>query len=170
MILSTHAVIGTALAALFPSHPTVAFGVAFASHFAADAIPHLEYRLYSLYRNPRDEMKNEIMMDARFVKDLSRISVDVSAGLLLSLFAASLLNAPLIPTVLLGAGGGLLPDFLQFVYWHFRHEPIRSLQRLHVWIHTEIHLRETPFFGIVSQIALALAVVCLAKLLQGFLT
>jgi len=167
MILSTHAVIGTAAAALFPTHPLLAFGVAFASHFIADAIPHLEYHLYSLYRNPKDEMKNEIMMDARFVKDLSHIGVDVSAGLLLSLLAASSLNAPVIPTVLLGAGGGLLPDFLQFVYWHFRHEPLRSLQRFHVWVHTEIHLRETPFFGIVSQIVLALGVACLARLLQG---
>lgn len=165
MILSTHAVIGTAIAALFPGHPELAFGFAFASHFATDAIPHLEYRLYSLYRNPRDEMKNEIMMDTRFLKDLSRIGVDVSLGLLLSLLTASLLNAPLIPTVILGTGGGLLPDFLQFVYWHSRHEPIRSLQCFHVWIHTKKHLRESPFFGIVSQIALALGVVCLAKIL-----
>src|ERR1700738_4714821 len=40
MILSTHAIVGGALANLLPSHPVVAITAGFASHFAIDAIPH----------------------------------------------------------------------------------------------------------------------------------
>ena len=38
MILSTHAVVGAALASFVPSHPFAAFVIGFASHFALDTI------------------------------------------------------------------------------------------------------------------------------------
>ena len=38
MILSTHAVVGGAIASLMPGHPVLAFGIGVASHFAIDAI------------------------------------------------------------------------------------------------------------------------------------
>jgi hypothetical protein len=38
MILTTHAIVGAALASFMPSHPAAAFVVGFASHFALDAI------------------------------------------------------------------------------------------------------------------------------------
>jgi hypothetical protein len=39
MILTTHAVVGAALASFVPSHPVTAFAMGFASHFVLDAIP-----------------------------------------------------------------------------------------------------------------------------------
>jgi hypothetical protein len=39
MILSTHAIVGAAIASFLPSHPTAAFVLGFASHFVLDAIP-----------------------------------------------------------------------------------------------------------------------------------
>jgi len=39
MILSTHAIVGAAIASFLPSHPTTAFVLGFASHFVLDAIP-----------------------------------------------------------------------------------------------------------------------------------
>jgi hypothetical protein len=44
MILSTHAVVGGAIASLMPSHPVLAFVVGVASHYAIDAIPHVDYQ------------------------------------------------------------------------------------------------------------------------------
>jgi hypothetical protein len=40
MILSTHAIVGAAIASFLPSHPTIAFVLGFGSHFVLDAIPH----------------------------------------------------------------------------------------------------------------------------------
>jgi hypothetical protein len=48
MILSTHAVVGGAIASLIPGHPVLAFVIGTASHFAIDAIPHVDYPLYSI--------------------------------------------------------------------------------------------------------------------------
>jgi hypothetical protein len=41
MILSTHAIVGAAIASFLPSHPTTAFVLGFGSHFVLDAIPTL---------------------------------------------------------------------------------------------------------------------------------
>jgi hypothetical protein len=52
MILSTHAVVGGAIASLFPSHPVLVAVAAFASHFAIDAIPHWDYPLRAITLKP----------------------------------------------------------------------------------------------------------------------
>jgi len=43
MILTTHAIVGAALASFLSSHPAAAFVAGFASHFVLDAIPHVDY-------------------------------------------------------------------------------------------------------------------------------
>jgi hypothetical protein len=48
MILSTHAVVGGAIASFMPGHPVLAFVIGAASHFAIDAIPHVDYPLHSI--------------------------------------------------------------------------------------------------------------------------
>jgi hypothetical protein len=53
MILTTHAIVGAALASFLPSHPAAAFVVGFASHFALDAIPHVDYPIKSRSVNPK---------------------------------------------------------------------------------------------------------------------
>ena len=53
MILSTHAVVGAALASFVPSHPLAALVIGFASHFALDGIPHWDYPIKSRSVNPK---------------------------------------------------------------------------------------------------------------------
>ena len=53
MILTTHAVVGAALASFVPSHPAAAFVLGFGSHFNLDAIPHVDYPIKSRSVNPR---------------------------------------------------------------------------------------------------------------------
>jgi hypothetical protein len=53
MILTTHAIVGAARASFMPSHPAAAFVVGFASHFALDAIPHVDYPIKSRSVIPR---------------------------------------------------------------------------------------------------------------------
>jgi hypothetical protein len=46
--LSTHAIVGGAIASLISSHPLLAAVAGFTSHFVIDAIPHWDYRLRSI--------------------------------------------------------------------------------------------------------------------------
>jgi hypothetical protein len=64
--------------------------------------------------------------------------------------------------VLLGATLAILPDPLQFLHGRFPREPLRSLQRFHVWVHTEQRLEGRPVLGLISQLGFVVLVVALS--------
>jgi hypothetical protein len=151
MILSTHAVVGAALASLMPSHPFAAFVTGFASHFAIDAIPHWDYPLRSI--SVAQGAQNDRRLTPALLGDLAVIGFDAFAGLALAIVV---FGAPsTLVVILAGAVGAMLPDPFQFVHAHYPYEPLASLQRFHRWIHTKRRL-DWPI-GVSSQIAFATA-------------
>ncbi|MBI2023536.1 hypothetical protein HYT01_03175 [Candidatus Giovannonibacteria bacterium] len=85
MVLFTHAIVGTAVAGLFPAHPVAGFAAGFISHFALDAIPHWHYPLGSLTQDKNDPMKKDMVWSRPFFYDLLKISLDGGLGAFLSL-------------------------------------------------------------------------------------
>jgi hypothetical protein len=158
MILASHAVIGAALASFLPTHPVAAAVLAFASHFAIDAVPHWDYPIRSPCVHPGTAAA--MRYDRRLLRDLVVIGIDGMAGtvLALALFASS----STIWVILLGAFAAMLPDPLQFLYGRFPREPLRSLQRFHVWIHSNRRLDDRVVLGVVSQFAFISAAAALA--------
>src|SRR4051794_1472464 len=77
MILSTHAVLGGAIASLMPNHPLLALVCGIASHFAIDAIPHADYPLRSISLRPGAA----IAVNRSLLRDLGAISLDAAVGL-----------------------------------------------------------------------------------------
>lgn len=157
MILTTHAVTGAALASLFPHQPVIGFLAAFASHYVLDAIPHWDYPILTASLKPN--IGGKLRLEKSLLIDFTKLGSDALLGLLL----ATLFFAPL-PSVfpaLLGAIGGLLPDFLQFVYTRFRREPLSSLQRFHRWVHSKKKI--TSFIGIAIQAFFILSLIILLK-------
>jgi hypothetical protein len=161
MTLTTHAVVGASMAVLVPQHPIIAFCAAFASHFLIDAIPHRDYSIASASINPK--IGAPMKYDRAFFRDVFVIGGDALLGVALSLlFFATPQNFVL---VFFCACAGILPDPLQFVYAHFRHEPLISLQRFHHWIHTRHHMRESLMLGVSSQLLFLAAVIVCVKVL-----
>jgi hypothetical protein len=153
MILTTHAIVGGAVASLFPSHPVLVAGLAFVSHFVIDAIPHWDYPLHSISVKPGADNRT-LKLDRALVLDLTSIGFDACAGLALALW---LFATPATTGVIaLGAFAGILPDPLQFVHSLYPHQPLTSLQRFHQWIHSKRRL--TWRFGVSSQTLFAIAV------------
>ena len=64
MILTTHAIVGAALASFLPSHPIAAFVAGFASHFALDAIPHVDYPIQVPFGEPEDRRTDGVRQSA----------------------------------------------------------------------------------------------------------
>ncbi|OSJ17511.1 hypothetical protein BST63_08475 [Bradyrhizobium canariense] len=153
MILSTHAVVGGAVASLFPSHPVLVAVAAFASHFAIDAIPHWDYPLQAITLKPGGDNRR-LFQDPRLFLDLALIGFDASAGLLLAIW---LFAAPAtIGVIVLGALAGMAPDPLQLLHSLFPKQPLSTLQSFHRWIHTKRSL--TWPLGISSQALFATVV------------
>lgn len=153
MILSTHAIVGGAIASLFSSHPVLVALAGFASHYAIDAIPHWDYPLRSISRGKRADNRR-LKIDAALVRDLVLIGFDACAGLAL---AALLFATPTTAWVIaLGAIAAMLPDPLRFLHSVYPREPLRSLQRFHSWMHSKRRLAWR--IGMISQAAFAAVV------------
>jgi len=161
MILSTHAIVGGAIASLFPSHPILVAAAGFASHFAIDAIPHWDYPLRSISVGKTADNR-QLTIDTSLLRDLSFIGIDACAGLVFAVFVFA------TPTtawaIALGAITGMLPDPLQFVHSVYPRGPLKLLQRFHGWIHSKRKLRWR--LGVSSQAAFAAAVCGVAVVLH----
>jgi hypothetical protein len=160
MILSTHAIVGGAIASLFPSHPGLVAVLGFASHYAIDAIPHWDYPLQSIAVGQGADNRRLRRGHGLFL-DLALIGFDACAGVALAiwLFATS----ATLGVIILGACAAILPDPLQFVQSLYPHEPLKSLQRFHHWMHAKQRLSwligassQAMFAAVVSGLAMAL--------------
>lgn len=158
MTLTTHIIVAGAVAAPFLHNPPLAFAVGLASHYLLDAIPHWDWELGSLpqsdpqNKNAKEEM---VVQHNKIVRDLIRVTLDVSIGLLV-LFAIGILGGGIgSPAIFYGlaaaAFGGILPDALQFVYFvMWRKQPMRAIQWFHDFFHARTKIAQ-------RQMALGLA-------------
>jgi len=160
MILSTHAIVGGAIASLFPSHPVLVAIAGFASHFAIDAIPHWDYPLQAISLRPAADGR-ALNVDRRLWVDLTLIALDACAGLAIAIWLFA--TPATIGAILLGAVAAMVPDPLQVVHALYPREPLKSLQRFHHWIHAKRKLSwplgassQAIFAAAVSGIAIVL--------------
>jgi hypothetical protein len=161
MILSTHAIVGGAIASLFPSHPGLVAALGVASHYAIDAIPHWDYPLQSISLG-RGADNRSLRRSRGLLLDLMLVGFDACAGLGLAiwLFATS----ATLGVIIIGACAAMLPDPLQFLQSLYPHEPLKSLQRFHHWMHAKQKL--SWVVGASSQAMLAVAVTEIAMALR----
>ena len=162
MILTTHAIAGAAIGSLLPGFPAAAFVLGFASHFALDALPHWDYPIGSASIHPKKG--GALTLDRALTLDLFHIGLDFALGIGVSL---SFFHQPAaLPAICDGLIGGVLPDFLQFVYTRFPKSPIRHLQTFHERIHSPRRLRDEgkTAIGIAAQVAIVAALIALAKI------
>ncbi|UVK48050.1 hypothetical protein BPNPMPFG_007667 (plasmid) [Mesorhizobium sp. AR07] len=158
MILSTHAVVGGAIASLFPSDPILAAVAGFASHFAIDAIPHWDYPLRSISVGKGADNRR-LRLNRDVVIDLFCVGVDACAGLALAIWLFATPASALV--VSLGSIAAIMPDPLQFMHSIHQREPLMSLQRFHEWIHSD---RKVGWrLGVSSQITFAALVSAVAQ-------
>ena len=163
MTLTTHAIVGAAVASVIPAHPVIGFIGGFASHFCLDSIPHWNEGvalLRSVERDPHAPASRKIRRGKDLVHDMLVVGADSVLG-----FAAAsailwgLFGAPLY-IVLLGAFAGQLPDGLQFVYFIFKPRFMAPLQQFHARVQTES--TDIAYLGI--EAGLILAVIALGIL------
>ncbi len=162
MVLGTHAVVGGILGAVSRANPVLSFCIGFISHFLLDAIPHWDYKLYSSTKQKaEDPLDGDMVLGKGFVRDLISIGLDISIGIVVLAFLfwnGYLGSEGLRNSIIWGAIGGVVPDFLQFAYMKIRRQPLISLQRFHIFIHTDVRLRERFIVGPLLQIALILVI------------
>ena len=94
--------------------------------------------------------------DRALLQDVVTIGSDGLVGLVAALFLFS--SATNFWAILLGAVGAILPDPLQFAFTRWPHEPLRTLQRFHLWAHSKKKI-DSAVFGASTQAAFVALVV-----------
>ena len=161
MILTTHAIVGAALASFLSSHPAAAFVAGFASHFVLDAIPHVDYPIKSRSVNPR--IGAPMAFDRALLEDALTIGTDGLFGIIAALFLFSTTTS--LSAILMGGIGAMLPDPLRFVHSRLPREPLRTLQRFHRWAHTKKRIKGIVL-GVGTQAALVACVIGLTAVIH----
>ncbi|OHA89477.1 MAG: hypothetical protein A2741_02765 [Candidatus Zambryskibacteria bacterium RIFCSPHIGHO2_01_FULL_43_27] len=169
MTLSVHSVVGAGLSVLARANPLTAFVMGLFSHFVLDAIPHWDYPLKSGSGGRSAPMYEDMVIGRDFVFDLLKIIADALLGITLVMFVfkpefRSLADI-LTSGIFWGVVGGMLPDFLQFLYFKIKKEPLIAFQHFHTWIHEkEKKLNDRNIIGPALQIALIIFCIYLVPL------
>lgn len=162
MILTTHAVTGAVVGALASNNLPVAAFAGLASHFLLDAIPHMDYHLWSSHEDEVQPLNNDIdVWNPHFLSDLLKIGFDMAFGLLLVVILFFAADPRVFLGALVGAVFAILPDPLQFIYMKTRREPFVTIQKFHIFMDTKIKLKRIPWLGISTQILLVLIMISL---------
>ena len=74
MTLTTHAIVGAAVASFVPSNPVLGLSLAFLSHLAIDVIPHWDYAIKSDFVRPR--IGGKFIINKHLILDIVRIGGD----------------------------------------------------------------------------------------------
>ena len=159
MTLTTHAVVGAAVASLLPQHPVTGFVLGFASHFAIDSIPHWsegKFFLRAIEKEPHVPASRRIRFSKDLIHDIAVVGIDSLIGFSLALLIlVYFFHVPLY-IVLLGAFAGQMPDGLQFLYFIFKPRFMRGLQKFHESIQVEYD--SFAYLGIEAGLVLAVVV------------
>jgi hypothetical protein len=141
MLLSIHAATG-ALIGQQTNNPVLAFILAFASHFALDAIPHGDQDWIEDYKG-----------DDKFRAKRIIFLVALDAVILLILLVSQFFYRSLTPTLNIASGilGGILPDFLVGCH-ELSDKLFKNFYQLHFKMHDLIKAKQpSTMQGVVLQ-------------------
>lgn len=154
MILTTHILIAAVAAKpLAASNAISAFFISLISHFLTDAIPHWQYHLKSVTGDGIDPSRKGVSFN-----DYLRVGTDALIGSLILFYIlnpASLTDFIFWAAVILG---GVLPDFLQFLYIISKSRFLKPLSDFHRFVHSKTKIKIPTLLGIPLQIIIILTV------------
>lgn len=159
MILTPHAIVGAALANIFPNDPALGFGLAFFSHYALDMLPHTDYDINNFFDKETKTVRS-VIKNAGAAMHLLVIILDFIFAIFLCVLLFVRDEKSLMIT-LLGVLGGLLPDFLQFIYYKFKKEPWIFIQKIHDKFHFDTKIKHNILLGIFVQILIPVLILIL---------
>ncbi len=149
MILTAHTIVGSAVANLVPNSPVLGFVLAYGSHYLIDTIPHRDQYIDPFFDKDW-KTYGSIFSNLKSMLGVLLIGGDVLIGIILSFIIFVRGEASLIATIV-GIVGGVLPDFLQFLYYKFKKQPWIFTQKIHDFFHSKNEMKDKTFLGILSQ-------------------
>jgi hypothetical protein len=165
MILTPHAIVGASLANMFPNDPVLGFGLAFASHYLLDMIPHAEYDIHNFIDRQNKTTRTIFHTIKSFIKMPPIILIDFFVGVsLCSLIFIR--DEKTLYLTMIGIFASVLPDFLQFIYLQYKNRFWIKVQKIHDYFHGENQLRSNLILSNLTEIIIPIIFVTLFYLLK----
>jgi hypothetical protein len=169
MTLTTHAIVGASVAQLFPNQPLIGFLAGVASHYLSDKIPHWDYaqNFTSIKASNNGQLVviDKIFFGPRFLLESLFVLGDTVLGLILAWLLWHNPSSGNFLLIILGAIGGMLPDYIQIIhgFWNTRFSIV--FQKFHSFMHTpeRLKIRKSPE-GIFLQVLFVVFVVMVVSL------
>ena len=133
MILTPHAIVGAAITNLIPSDPALGFGLAFASHYVLDMLPHTDYDI-SGFIDDKTKTVKPLFKNTKSALHILFISLDLIVAISIC-FLIFVRDKQSLYLTLVGIVGCLLPDFFQFLYFKYKNQPWIFYQKIHDKFH-----------------------------------
>lgn len=141
MILTSHILAGAAIGSQ-AGGPVLAAVLGFLSHYILDFLPHFkEYDIEGLKTKK---------IDMRFLKDFSKVIIDLSVGFLIVIFLSY--NNDNLTNILIGAFFGALPDGISFIGFFLKNKILLPLKRIHERVHIFKYKKVSSSIKILIQI------------------
>jgi len=156
MILVTHGIVGASVALSVTGNPVLGGVLAFASHFVLDMIPHWDYQVKSLSQS-NDAKEMFIKKGINLYTDICKVAFDGLLGLSVPLVITLLVLDNHLYIALIGATCGIIPDFLQAVYFKTHTKILEKFAILSIKLHTKIRFDNRPVIGLLMQSTLWIA-------------
>lgn len=145
-------VVGAAAARMFSETPTQAFFIGWLSHYIMDAIAHWDYPLRSFSADEHSPLDAKVTFNKYLFLDIGKVLLDVALGVIVIFLVAGTMSWENLLLLFVGAIGGALPDFLQFLLGVTRLKALRIHQQFHNFMHATHKLDDKPLIGITSQV------------------
>ena len=164
MILTSHALVGSALSNIVPNNPVIGFGLAFASHYLIDAVPHRDYDIEDFIDDETKTVKSIFHNAKAFLRFML-----ILGDFVFALFICSLIfvhDEKSLYATMVGVAGGVLPDFLLFLAFKFKKSFWRYFYKVHNFFHSKDRMRDKLVRGISSQILLPVLIILIYILIK----
>lgn len=162
MILTTHAIIGAAIANAFPAEPHIGFPFAFASHYIIDVLPHTNYG----HEHFLNEKNTDAVIDFRNADALQQVLytvLDIIVAVVLVFFLFVRDKQTFLLSVL-GALLGVIPDIFNFFSYKYEGKFFKGAKKLHDLFHYSRDYSHSNFHGVITQIAVVVFMVIISIL------
>jgi len=162
MILTTHAIIGAAIANAFPYEPHIGLPLSLASHYIIDILPHTNYG----HEHFQNENNRDAIIDFHNIDALVQIFftvLDITVAVLL-VFLLFVRDKQTFFLSVFGAMFAVLPDIFNFFSYKFGGRFFTGAKKLHDLFHYNKDFNHNYFYGVMTQLAVVVFMVIVSFL------
>lgn len=165
MILTTHSIVGAAIANAFPYEPHVGLTFAFFSHYLMDVIPHTNYG-HEHFLNENNRVAEIDFKNLKALEQVIFTLLDIACAIIF-VFLLFIRDRRTFFLSVFGAFLGVLPDIMNFLKFRIGGKFFNQAKKIHDKFHYSKNYDHSWSHGVFTQFAVIIFWVLVSYLATG---